>query len=101
MKKLIIAGALLLTLPGCVTTGGNVAETIKQVQDQARLICSFVPTVATVANIISAGSGDVLAIATSICSAITTAPQADGPGKHKSAVMVGSRRVTVRGKFVH
>lgn len=90
MKKFSIAFVLLasLGLAACSTTSGNVNDQIRQVQDQTRFACSFVPTVETVAKILATfvgGFGVVDAVGTAargICDAITTAPLADGPGKH-------------------
>ena len=98
MKKLVLI--LALALGGCGTTGGvissdQISQTAKQIQGYTRTVCSFVPTIATVASIISARAGNVLTIGNDICAAITTAPLADGGPR---AARVSG--VALKGKFV-
>ena len=104
MKKFMVVG-LALGLAGCAVPGGTggpvttaeLSATVKQVQDYARFACKFVPTVATVAAILSGGaSASVATIATEICSAVTTSPLADGDGGRVAFV----RGVRIHGKFV-
>jgi hypothetical protein len=98
MKKLLLIGALAFSLAGCVTAG-QVTATVKQVQDAAAGICSFVPTATTVANIFASGNStvqSVSSVASAICNAVTTRPLADGPGDRKPRV----NGVVVRGRFI-
>lgn len=82
MRKILLASAIALSLSGCATTGGNPPDMnaiIAQIQQTTAQICSFVPTVETVAAIIAAGSGGgatpavvgVASIANAICAAVT------------------------------
>lgn len=82
MKKAILALALLVPLAGCVTTQ-QVDENISQVQAYTRSFCKYVPTVTTVAKILSSSTviDTASSIAAGICAALSTAPLADGPGK--------------------
>ena len=101
MKYLAVVGCLLLA--GCGTTGlgssvstQQVSAKIKEVQEWTKTICKFVPTVGTIANILSGGQAmPVTAIADAICNAVTTAPLADG-GRRTPKV----NGVVVKGKFV-
>lgn len=82
MKKLL-AIAVALALSACQTTDTN--SVITQVQQTAIKVCSFVPTVETVASILALNNpllksaGD---IANAICSAVgpKLAPRASSPG---------------------
>lgn len=100
MKKLLLAGALALSLGACATS--NIDEQIVQVQQQTRAICAFVPTVTTVAKIIASLTGGVDAInligtaAQGICTAVTTQPLAEGPGKRQPEAF----GVKIEGHFV-
>jgi hypothetical protein len=95
MKKLVLLGALALA--GCATPGsvGEVSTRAKEIQELTRTICRFVPTIGTIASILSAGSAPVIAIANDICLAVTTAPLADGPGRIPKV-----RGVVIKGRFV-
>lgn len=106
MRALATVAAVGFLLAGCATPGDGVTgvptptqitDTAKQIQNYTRIFCSFVPTIATVANIISSSSAPVTQIAQDICAAVTTAPLADGPGNRVRATVNG---VTVRGRFV-
>ena len=58
---------------GCTTTG-SLPISITDVQNDAVLACSFLPTAATVANILAAGNPILVtaeAVAQAICAAIT------------------------------
>jgi len=97
MKYLSIVATLLLA--GCATTPttGQISEKVKQIQDYTRLACSFVPTIGTVANILSSGAAaPAITIANDICIAVTTAPLADGPRRGPPHV----RGVIIKGRFV-
>lgn len=97
MKKLAIALACCALLSACAT-GSGTEDKIKEIQRYARLTCSFVPTVETVAKILAGGTliDTTSSVATAICSAVTTAPLADGPGDRVPWV----NGVVVKGKFV-
>lgn len=101
MKMILVACALALGLTGCASMGNapsqaNISETAKKIQSYTRLACGFLPTVSTIAAILSRGaSAGPAAIASDICAAVTTVPLADGPG-HKPKVA----GVVVHGKFV-
>ena len=103
MKRFVIIAVAALALAGCgTTTGVDVDAKIKQVQEQTRFACSFVPTVETVAKIIATFTGGAAAVdavgaaARGICAAVTTAPLADGPGDRVPRV----NGVVVKGRFV-
>lgn len=100
MRKGILIGALALGLGGCATGGvpspGQITEGAKQIQQYTRLFCSFVPTVATVAAILSSGtSAPFSIIAQDICAAVTSVPLADGPRRQPRAY-----GVAIKGSFV-
>lgn len=101
MKKIAFVALLAVGLSGCATMGGtspeNISAKAKEIQRYTQLVCSFVPTIATVANIISSSSAPITTIAQDICSAVTTAPLADGRGKRIDPQVNG---VKIKGKFV-
>lgn len=78
MRKFeIVAGllvALALTLSGCWTKE-DVDAKVTTVREATVKICGYLPTVATVTNILAAGDPTVLtatAISTAICAAVKT-----------------------------
>lgn len=78
MKKLAVLG--MLALAGCAGGPGQVSDRAKEIQAYTKMFCSFVPTIGTIAAIISSGtSAPITTIAQDICTAVTTAPLADGP----------------------
>jgi hypothetical protein len=85
MKKIITVVLLGATLGACATAV-DVDAKIKDVQGYTKTACSFVPSVATVAKILAVGLGGssvvntAADIADAVCTAVTTAPLADGPG---------------------
>jgi len=96
MKKFLLL-IPALALAGCVTTT-QVDENISQVQSYTRAFCKYVPTVATVAKILSSSTvvDTASGIAAGICSALSTAPLADGPGKsgaYYRGVLIEGKRV--------
>ena len=93
MKRVVLVGALLLA--GCAT-GGDVIAQAKQIQNNIRLACSFVPTLASIAALISSNTATASGIVNSVCSAVSTAPLADGPGERVWIV----NGVRVKGSFV-
>ena len=97
MKKILLALPLLGLLAACGTTS-NIEDNISSVQSYTKTICKFVPTVATVAKIISTSLiiDSASGIAAGICAALATAPLADGPGK-SGAYYSGVR---IEGRYV-
>ena len=100
MRKLtiLLLTASSITLGSCA---GTLPPTVASVQQLAVAVCGFLPTAATVANIISAGNPLVMtgeAIAAAICQAVTPAKLS---GKRLGAItpMVGN--VIVHGRFVN
>lgn len=110
MKKLLIAGSLLLTplaLAGCqtatelatnITTATQTTkEKVKSVQGYAVALCGFLPTTAAIIGIFNSNfSNSVATVGNAICNAVTSIPLADGPGDRKPRV----NGVIVTGKFV-
>lgn len=105
MRRAAIVLAIIgsLSLASCATTTSTqIDQTIAQVQAITQQVCKFVPTVATVAKIIAtlAGAAAVIdtasTVAHGICDALTTAPQAEGPGQSGAYF----RGVHIRGRYV-
>lgn len=100
MKKLALL--LCLGLAACSTNiqPAEISARAKQIQDYTRLACKFVPTVATIASILTSGaSAAASVIATDICNAVTTAPLADG-GKRDAYYNAGGKNIKIEGRFV-
>lgn len=95
MKKLLLIGCL--GLAGCAgTSPSDISVRAKQIQDYTKLACSFVPTAATIAAILSSGTTAAFTtIASDICAAVTTAPLADGGPRAAKAY-----GVVIKGSFV-
>ncbi len=94
MRKILLLGTLALAGCASIPSQGG----IKDIQSAAASICKFVPTAQTVANILLSSNmavASTLAVATAICSAVTTAPLADG-GPRQAKV----NGVVIRGRFV-
>src|ERR1019366_531813 len=102
MKRLVLLGAIMLG--GCSTTGGMItgAQLISDVQQAAIAVCGFVPTAATVGNIIAVGNPLIAtadAIAAAICSVVGAAPKT-AAGKFRGTLpMVNG--VAIHGRFVN
>ena len=102
MRKLSIAllTACSIGLGSCsTTTPSDITAIITQVQKDAVAICGFLPTVGTVASIISGGNPLIttaLGIAQAICNAVTPAPSA----LRKKAVVPMVNGVVIHGRFV-
>lgn len=107
MKKILLIGALALSLVGCqtaqdvattITTATQTTkEKVKSVQGYATQICSYLPAASSVIGIFNSGYGtDVAAVSNAICNAVTSIPLADGPGDHKPRV----NGVVIKGTFV-
>jgi hypothetical protein len=119
MKKILIAAALLplVALGGCAgLIQGNVTSAIASleaaVQNDANLVCGFIPGIATIAGFVP-GAGaigaDAASIAESICAAVGAAPATPAAAvkslRHGTAVNVatvyvpGHGNVSISGKF--
>ncbi len=105
MKSLVLASVLALSLAGCATTGGpsptEIEATVKKVKETTAKVCGYVPTTLTIGKIITTftGGGAFIDIARQvagdICTAVTTAPLADGGTRH-----IVVRGVVVKGSYV-
>lgn len=91
----VLAAAVMLS---ACSSPDDIAQQIKQVQNYTKMICAYVPTGETVAKILAAGTivDTISGVADAICSAVTTAPLADGPGDHLPRV----NGVVIKGRFV-
>lgn len=107
MKKFVLLLCLGLgacsSVPGGtagVPTTTQISDTAKTIQTYTKLACSFIPTVATIASILSSGaSAGAAAIASDICAAVTTAPLADG-GPRTPKLTYNNRTTVIKGAFV-
>lgn len=82
-------------------THANVTEEIQAVQDLTVKACSFLPTAATVGNIIAAGNPQLLtatAIATAVCTAVSSRANSTVMGLVAAEPMVAG--VKIEGTFV-
>jgi len=108
MKRLLATAALGLFLAGCATTSPTpnpgTPNWVKDVQATAVKVCGYLPIASTVLNIAATFTGAVAAYAlaetvvTSICTAVTTNPLADGPGPRNYKPQVNG--VRIQGQFV-
>jgi len=102
MKRLVLLAAM--ALGGCASTGTGTtttAQIISDAQQAATLACGFVPTAATVANIISVGNplvSTASAIAQAICSAVAAVP-VTAAGKFRGTLPTVNG-VVIHGRFV-
>jgi len=95
LRKFMLAGAVALSLGGCA--GVDTATVISQVQQATVLACGFLPTATTVANILAAGNpavSAVSAVATAICTAVTS------KGVRRGGAIPNVNGVDVHGRFV-
>lgn len=104
MKCLASVVGVSLLLASCATvppgSTADVGARARQIQEYTRLACKFVPTIATIANILSTGaSAPLTVIAQDICLAVTTAPLADG-GARAAKVVYNGRVIQIKGKYV-
>ncbi len=98
MRKILLMCAASIALAGCVTAK-DAADKVAEVQNSAKMICGFVPTLATVTALFSTDIGrSVGEWGAVICNAVTTNPLADGPGPANYKPVVNG--VTIKGKFV-
>lgn len=102
LMALAASAALVASLGGC--NSANTAATISQVQQTAVKVCSFLPTVETVAAILTANASlPAVQIAQAICAAVVTPGGMHNERMEAPAdahVMVGNERIVVKGEFV-
>lgn len=96
MKRPVLM--LCLLLAGCATTPSpdKISEEARKIQGYTKLFCQFVPTIGTIATILSSGTAaGITTIAKDICDAVTTMPLADGGPR--AAKVYG---IPIKGRFV-
>src|SRR6516164_3555994 len=89
IKQVLVVGAVAISVGGCglIQKLGVSQQTITDVQQAAVAVCGFLPTVETVASIVSSGaSAGPAAIADLICKAVVQ-------GNAPSGMQVGPRGV--------
>lgn len=107
MKRMFIVAAMAASigLAGCETTGGGVVpgkvtEVVTKVQEYTKKACSFVPTAATVNNLLKTfgvtSIDGVVQMAGEIC-AVVTKQQARRSRSAKGPILRGVR---IQGRFV-
>lgn len=102
MKRRFIAIALLGLLGACnPAQQAQVNTIITEAQQDAVAVCGFLPTVETVASILSAGN-PLLALPADIANAVCAAvkPPTSKPGVARSSAGPAVAGVVVNGKFV-
>lgn len=96
MKWFALAMTLLIgacaTAPQQPTT---ISEKTRQVIEAVKTGCSYAPTVASIASLVSKSAAPYLQLAAEVCLAVTSVPLADG-GKRKVIV----RGVVIKGRKV-
>jgi len=108
MRKLMLGTALsaFITLGGCTTNGTQPAGgiTIQDVQNAAVAACSFLPTAASIASLLTANPAVATAsqVAALICEAVTAKPPASAKlrGPNAITVVVNGKTVKIEGEFV-
>jgi outer membrane lipoprotein SlyB len=111
MRKLVLAATLAMSLGGCATNAtvtGDINATIQAVIDATKLACHFQPTIATVASLLTAGTGTAIVqtvdtIAAAICQAVQPAVvssrlRAKLRGASPTPIVVNG--VVIHGRFV-
>jgi hypothetical protein len=105
MRKFVVVLGMsaALLLAGCDTTdsAAKVSAAIADVQAKARQYCAFVPTAATVAELLKTmvpGLTGTVGVAQAICNAVTNNPMAEGPGKRQRFGQVSG--VVIEGHLV-
>lgn len=99
---LALSLAAAIALAGCATPGGGPVTvpaidpaTITKIQDTAKQVCGFVPTINTVASIIATftGGGAIVDMvgraATGICTAVTAKGAKRGGARYRGVVIKG------------
>jgi len=104
MRKLMLgaAAAAFLAVGGCATTTGSGGITTADVQNAAVTACSFLPTAATIASILSANPAIATAsqVAALICAAVTGKQSVELRGASAPVIVVNGVPVTIEGTFV-
>lgn len=107
LLSLGIASTLLLSNcatfgPGPGGNGPNPGAIVEQVLQITAAVCDFIPTVATITQILDVGApglSTATQIATAICAAVVP-PRAAGPGQQVAPARLGKvAGVQVRGRF--
>jgi hypothetical protein len=107
MRKLMlgVAAAAFAALGGCATTTGSGGISLADVETDAKAICSFDPTAAAIANVLSADPDVAVAedVAQIICAAVTATPAQSArlgaaPTVTKT-IVVNGKTVTITGSF--
>lgn len=115
MRKVLLACCAALTLSGCAALQsffGNIASStptqiVQDVENIAVTTCQFLPTAATIANIISLNNPALAtanSIATAICSAVVPKTPASVSIRRtvdRSAAVPTVSGVPIYGQFVH
>lgn len=101
MLSLIASAGMFASLAAC-NNNTDMAKTISDVQKLAVTACSFLPTVETVANILTANASlPAAAIANAICAAVTKpGASREGVAPADAHVMVGDKSIAVKGEFM-
>ncbi len=99
MKLVLKLLAMVVLTMGLVACNATTIQIIDEVQAAAVTLCSFEPTAATIAALISGGvSAPAATIAAGICSAVTAAPKS---GAETTAPWVyPGTKVVIHGSFV-
>ena len=99
--KSVVLAAAAIGISGCTSTGTVDQTKIDQVQQLAVIACGFLPTVETVANLISPGVAAVpSAIAQAICDAVRPTMAAAGRPRMGAPGATYVGKVKVEGQFV-
>jgi hypothetical protein len=102
MRKLMLAGALGCALGACTTTSGIGTISTADVVSAAQAACSFEPTAATIAAILSANPVVATAadVAQIICAAVTAMPAAPAQSGKLAATQTVTKVIIVNGHQV-
>ena len=104
IKRILVVGASVMVLSGCSTLSalGVSQATIDEIQQASTDICGFLPTIETIAAILTGGSALVPSqVADLICKAVVPGSPTAMASKARTVppgTMVG--KVKVEGKFV-
>lgn len=113
IKSIVMAGALSIAtaLGGCASTTGantgttaanNINSVIAQIQQASVAACSFLPTTATIANILGtvAGVGAETQLATTVASQICAAVSPAAKANRAAGAAPTVNGVVIHGRFV-